>query len=178
MLTFRSLGGPGIRLDYGKSFLAIFPQGEALKDATLTLFSVPDLDAPKETISWPGEYDYDGVAVQGIGHDEGKTVSYAIQVDGVRCAFLSSPLQPLNDEQLEDLGDVDVLCIPTDDPKLIQKLVDEIDPRVLIPVKTGGDDKYAEALKVCGASGVSPEKEYKIKGSLPAEGREVVILES
>ncbi len=106
-----------------------------------------------------------------------KFVSYVLECDSVRMAFLCSPLHDLSDLELEILGDIDVLAIPCDDPKIFQKLIEDIDPRVLVPLR-GDGSKFAEALKLCGAQAVAPVKEYKIKGALPAEGREVVVFEA
>ena len=177
MITFTSLGGNALRLDHGTGALLVFADEEKPQDETLIMRSTPEESPTKGILSWPGEYDFDGVAIMGIGHEEGRLISYVVSVNGVRCAFLCSPLQEWADHELELLGDVDVLCIPSDDPKILQKLVDEIDPRVLIPLKTGGDEKYTEALKICGAIGVEQVSEYILKGALPAEGREVVVLQ-
>jgi len=127
-------------------------------------------------ISWPGEYDVGGIAIRGIGHDEGQRVSYVIDDGKVRTAFLSTPLHEWTDNNLELLGDVDILCIPADDAKIAQKLIDEIDPRVLVPLPTKDEKTFVELLKIVGAQDKEIEKEYKLKGGLPAEGRDVVIL--
>lgn len=177
MLTFTASGPTTVRLQHGRGSLVVFPENTKAKEGLL-LLAKPDETPAKGTISWPGEYDVEGVAIRGIGHDEGTVVSYAVTVEGTRCAFLSAPLRDWSDHELELLGDVDILCIPTDDPKALQKLVDEIDPRVLIPLASGSADKHAESLKICGAQNVESVTEYKVKGSLPAEGREVVLLET
>jgi len=177
MLTFTYLGGTAVQVVNGKKTLIVNAEkGSQSKDDTVVLLGHPEEEPSKGTISWPGEYDIAGIAIRGIGHEEGANVSYVLTASGVRCAFLHSPLHDWNDDELELLGDVDVLCIPSDDPKIIQKLVDEIDPRVLIPLDTGGAEKYAEALKVSGAAGKEAEDKYELKGSLPVEGREVVVL--
>ncbi|HLD63460.1 MAG TPA: MBL fold metallo-hydrolase [Candidatus Peribacteraceae bacterium] len=175
MLTFTALGPTTVRLQHPEGGLVVFPTTKG-KSEDLQLREKPDDEPAKGTVSWPGEYDIKGVAIRGIGHDEGAIVSYAVNVDGTRCAFLSSPLRDWSDHELELLGDIDVLAIPTGDPKIFQKLVDEIDPRVLIPLTAEGG-KQAECLKISGAQGVEAVKEYKIKGGLPTEGREVVLLE-
>lgn len=179
MLTFTYSGGTTVSVKNGTKTLVVHAEkGTKPTDDTIVLLGNPEEEPGKGTISWPGEYDLAGIAIRGIGHEEGAHVSYAITVNGVRCAFLHSPLHDWNDDELELLGDVDVLCIPSDDPKIIQKLVDEIDPRVLIPLDTGGAEKHAEALKVCDAQDKEPVEKYDLKGALPAEGREVVVLKA
>jgi len=143
----------------------------------MTLFSNPDENPPERTISWPGEYDFNGIFIRGLGHKEGAQVSYIINADGVRCLFLSSPLHDLNDSELEIVGDIDVLVLPVDDVKIVQHLIDVVDPRVLIPLETKDGKMFQEVLKICGAVGKETVDEYKVKG-LPAEGREVVVLKA
>ncbi len=179
MLSFSSLGGPIVRLNAGKkTFIVFAKQGSKVPENTLLFFGEPEDQPAKGTISWPGEYDIDGAAIRGIGHEEGNTVSYVIEIDGTRCAFIHSPLHDWTDFELEELGDVDVLCFPTDNPMIVQKIIDEIDPRVLIPLQTGTPDKHAECLKMCGAAGREAVDKFDIKGSLPQDVREVVVLEA
>ncbi|MBU0766935.1 hypothetical protein KKF55_04100 [Patescibacteria group bacterium] len=179
MLTFTSLGGKTIHCVNGGKALVVFPDKPEGKDV-ISLLSNPEKEPTEGVISWPGEYDYDGVAVRGIWHDESEKVSYAIEINEIRVAFLSSPLKEWTDYELELLGDIDILFMPADDVKIAQKLIDLIDPRTLIPLLTKDEETFEELLDKCGAKGKEPENEYKVKGksSLPAEGREVVILKA
>jgi hypothetical protein len=174
MLTFSALGPSSFRLTGGATPIVAFPETvKASKDA-ITLASVPEDKQLENVISWPGEYNMGGVSFRGIGHDEGKQVSYIADVDGIRVGFVSSPLKDWSDKQLESVGDIDALVMPAGDAKLAQKLVDEIDPRVLILLPTKDKDALKAVEKVIGVKERSSE--YKIKGSLPQEGREVVVL--
>lgn len=175
MIVLSSPKGATIRCEFGSKAIVVFPEKPEKADALITLLSSPE-EVPQEgTISWPGEYDIQEISIRGIGHDDGAQISYVVELDDVRCGFLSSPLQSWSDYELELLGDIDVLVIPADDPKKVQKLVDEIDPRILVPVPNGDASVYDEVLNVCGAKGKEVVSEYKVKG-LPAEGREVVVL--
>lgn len=175
MITITSLGGRAIRCVLGNTTLVAFPES-ADSSADISLLSNPEEEVKAGVISWPGEYDISGIAVRGIGHDEGQRVSYVVDDGKVRTAFISTPLHEWEDHNLELLGDVDILCIPTDDAKIAQKMVDTVDPRVLIPLPTKDEKTFVELLKHVGAQDKEIEPEYKLKGSLPAEGREVVIL--
>ena len=177
MITFSSHGGLSVECVLDKTTLIAFPQNKDAKADIVLLGELED-EPTHERISWPGEYDISGIAIRGIGHDEGQRVSFAVDMDGVRIGFLASPLHDWSDHELELLGNIDILCFPADDPKLAQKLIDNIDPRVLIPLSNGDAKMYEEVLKVSGAQGKTPEAEYKLKGSLPQEGREVVVLKS
>ncbi|MCF7844920.1 MAG: hypothetical protein K9M03_03790 [Kiritimatiellales bacterium] len=179
MLTFTSLGGKTIHCVNGGKAVVVFPDKPQGNDV-ISLLANPEEEPADGVISWPGEYDYAGVAIRGIGHGEGDIVSYAIEIDGIRMAFLASPLKEWTDYELELLGNIDILFMPADDVKIAQKLIDLIDPRTLIPLPTKDQATFEELLDKCGAKGKEPESEYKVKGrgSLPVEGRDVVVLKA
>lgn len=175
MLTFSATKGAAVVCVGAKKSILVFPKGE-INANDLSLISSPEEETHEGVISWPGEYDYDGVTIRGIGHDEGQQVSFVTRIDGVCVAFLSSPVKEWSDYEIELLGDVDVLVVPSEKPKILQKIIDEVDPRVLI-LRLSGDKKVdEEAIAVCGAQDAEPVSELKLKGSLPAEGRQIVIL--
>lgn len=200
MATITSVGGLTVKCVFGKTALLVFPsapasaqpplklqpaskatageQGKNNPEGMVSLFSHPDEVPPAGTISWPGEYDFNGISIRGLGHKEGSQVSYVIAAEGVRSAFLSSPLHALSEFEQELIGDIDILVLPVDDVKTVQQLLDVLDPRVFIPLHSKDDKAFQEILKICGAVGKEAVEEYKIKGSLPAEGREVVVLSS
>lgn len=177
MAIISSLGGLALQGTFGKTDFIIFPpaQGKAGPEGTVTLFAHPDEQPPARTISWPGEYDFNGIYVRGLGHEEGRQVSYVISADDVTCLFMSSPLHTLNDAELEWIGDIDVMVLPIDDVKTVQHLLDVVDPRVFIPLAAKDDKAFQEVLKICASVGKEAVDEYKVRG-LPAEGREVVLL--
>lgn len=175
MITIKSLGGKTLLCEIEGKKIAAIAESQSDK-ADLTLVEKPEEAVTPGVISWPGEYDVDGIAVRGIGHDEGQRVSYTVDTGKVRIAFIASPLHDWSDFNLELLGDVDILCLPTDDAKIGHKMIDTVDPRVLIPLPTKDETTFVELLKAAGAQDKEIEKEYKLKGGLPAEGREVVIL--
>ncbi|NOS67279.1 MAG: hypothetical protein HOO67_02845 [Candidatus Peribacteraceae bacterium] len=174
MLTFTALSPTSFKLQNGDATLTVFPDGGKAPKDGITLVALPEEKETAGVISWPGEYNMGGVSVRGIGHEDGKQVSYVADPEHIRCAFLSDPVKDWTDKQIEAVGDIDVMVMTAADVKLTQKLVDEFDPRVLILLP--GKDK--EALKsVEKVIGVKQRvSEYKIKGSLPQEGRDVVVL--
>lgn len=176
-LTFTSLGGSSIRIAGASRPVVVFPDKAASFGDAIVLLPVPEEDVPDTVISWPGEYNEFGVSIKGIGHGEGQQVSYVVELEGVRCAFLSSPLQDWTDKQLEMVGDIDVLVLPTDEVKVAQKLIDEFDPRVLMLISGKDKDAYAAIAKVVGLKPDAVMEEYKLKSQLPAEGREVLVLQ-
>lgn len=174
MLVFAAQKDAGIQCSGADRPLTVYPSG-SIDPKAVTLLSKPEEEPTAGVFSWPGEYDIAGMTIKGVGHTEGRQVSFVVVMNGVRCAFLSSPLHEWSDHELEFLGDVAVLSVPAEKPKILQKIIDEVDPRMLILLPVQGKID-ADVLNVCGAKNVEPVSEYKLKGALPAEGREVVVL--
>lgn len=173
MLLFTALDAGSFRLSGSATQVIVFPSNGAKSAAegAVVLLPTPEEEATKGCVSWPGEYNVAGVSIKGIGHVEGQQVSYVVEAEGVRMGILSSPLQDWSDSQFDLAPQIDVLALPADDAKLVQRLVDEFDPRVilLLPGK--------DAAAVQKAIGVKEHvTEYKLKGSLPADGREAYVL--
>jgi hypothetical protein len=174
MLTFTPIGGVSVRVTGGEMPVVSFPAKPVA--GSINLLISPQEFPNREQLSWPGEYDVAGISVRGIGQLDGQKVSYTADIDHTRIAFPSSPLEVWDEVDIERLGDVHVLVLPAEDAKLCQKLIDEIDPRVLILVP-GADGKLnPEVIKAAGAVNNEHVSEYKLKGSLPQEGREVVVF--
>ena len=174
MIQFTSLGPDSCKITGGEKPVIVFPEAAKADQNMITLLPVPEESTTVGALSWPGEYNEAGISIRGIGHAEGQQVSYVLEMDGVRIGVLSSPLKDWSDKQVEGAPNIDVLVIPAGDPKVVQKLVDEFDPRVLILLP--GTDKNALAAVEKGIGVKERVGEYKLKGSLPAEGREVIVL--
>src|SRR3989344_2395274 len=150
-------------------------------------------------VEGPGEYEIKGVFVQGInsfhddkeGKERGKNTIYTIETDGIRLCHLGDLGQnQLTDEQLEKIGQVDVLMIPVGGVYTIssgeaQKIIGQIEPKIVIPMhyelpglkfKLEGVDKF---LKAMGKNSIEPQDKLTVKTStLPKEGdMEIVVLQ-
>jgi hypothetical protein len=174
MLTFNHLEGVSIRVSGAGMPIVSFPAKPVA--GAINLLPSPQENPNREQLSWPGEYDVAGITVRGIGQMEGQKISYLIEADDVRIAFPNTPLEAWDDADIERLGDVHVLVLPSDDVKLCQKLIDDIDPRILIIVPAADGSLHPEVLKAAGAADKEHVSEFKLKGSLPQEGREVVVF--
>ena len=99
-------------------------------------------------ITGSGEYEVKGVFVKGIdsfhddvdGKDRGKNTIYTIETENIRFCHLGDFGQKqLTDDQLEKIGPVDILMIPvggvyTIDASQAQKIVGQVDPKIVIPM--------------------------------------------
>lgn len=174
MLTYTLAGPASVKCTGGAMPVLSYPQKPL--DGAINLFASPEEAPTRERISWPGEYDVSGITIRGIGQLDGQKVSYMVENDGVRTAFISAPVEQWEAMDIEHFGDIHVLVLPAEDAKRCQTLIDEIDPRVLIIVPGADGSVNPEVLKAAGAQGKEVSKEYKQKGSFAAEGREVVVL--
>lgn len=93
-------------------------------------------------ISDPGEYDLKGVTITGIplNQDEGRYVTvFLIESEGLSVLNLTHIREwTIEEKQLEDLGEIDVLLLPTGSnsvltPKKAAQITREIEPKMVIP---------------------------------------------
>lgn len=167
--------------------------GRLGKDVAAVLVSHPDeagvaakLFPEVFVIAGPGEYEIKDVLVRGVAaHNGDAKILYALEDEGVTLAYLSDTNQAeISDEQLDALGTIDVLFVPvggknTLDAKRAMHLVQEIEPRIVIPIMYGseGHDSVEAFARGFGSAAERTEK-YKLgKKDLPATEMKLVVLE-
>lgn len=99
-------------------------------------------------IDSPGEYELRDIFVQGIpsfhdkkkGEERGRNIIYTVESEDIRVCHLGDFGQDeLTDEQLKDIGEVDVLMVPvggvyTINSQEATKVISQIEPRIVIPM--------------------------------------------
>ncbi|KKR05853.1 MAG: Zn-dependent hydrolase of the beta-lactamase fold-like protein [Parcubacteria group bacterium GW2011_GWC2_39_14] len=147
-------------------------------------------------IDRPGEYEFRGMFVTGIGsyHDKeegaklGKSTMYKIESEDLCILHCGDLGTTLSEAQIEKIGEVDILLIPvggkyTLDAKDAAEVVRQIEPRVVIPMhyKIPGlniDISGVEAFcKEMGSEGERMNKFKFQKKDLPIEETKFIILE-
>jgi len=149
-------------------------------------------------IDSPGEYEKSGVYIRGVrsshdkvnGKERGPNTIYVIKAEDITVCHLGDLGQSkLEDEQLEDIGDVDILMIPvggnyTIDYREATEIIGQIEPKIVIPmhykvkdlkVDIAGPEKFIKEISL------TPEKVDKLKiqrKNLPIEETKLVIFES
>lgn len=146
----------------------------------------------------PGEYEIKGAEFRGIiashgeldGKDLGSNTLFVMDIDGIKICHLGDLGTSLSSEQVEQIGNVDILMIPvgsvfTIDAKKAAKIVSEIEPRIVIPIhyktkdgKSNDIKRLDEVDKFLHEMGVKPEEKGTLKinkKDLPEEP-EVVVL--
>ena len=149
-------------------------------------------------INDPGEYEIKDVFIQGINsyHDEkegkerGQNTIYTIEAEEMRLCHLGDFGQKeLTPEQLEKIGDIDILMVPvggafTIDAKGAAKIISQIEPRLAIPMHYHLPglkiklDSLEVFLKEMGRKSATPEPKLLIKKKdLIAEETKIVVLQ-
>jgi L-ascorbate metabolism protein UlaG (beta-lactamase superfamily) len=148
-----------------------------------------NLDALKNDpylIKNPGEYETNGVFVYGINSlvANEKSSIYKIFSEDISLLHLGSLTEALNNEQLDRVGNIDILFILVDEKKSeskkISELISQIEPRLVIPMTadTNIDEKFLNDLaKSCGLKSETIDKLKILKKDLATEETKMVILQ-
>ncbi|MFI5212350.1 MAG: MBL fold metallo-hydrolase [Candidatus Saccharimonadales bacterium] len=158
--------------------------------ATEARFATND-DEAQLRIEGPGEYEMGPFSIRGIAAvrhldtsaDEKASTIYRIEIGDVRIAILGNITPKLSEEQLEELGMIDLLVVPvggggyTLDGTSAAAIVRQVDPKAVIPVSYADStlkyevpqDALDTFVKELGAPVESMAK-YKVKAAstLPA----------
>jgi len=124
-------------------------------------------------VEGPGEYEVKEVFIQGI--PSSNNTIYVLEAEEIRfCHFGDSGQKELTDEQLEKIGQVDVLMISAVDEA--QRIINQIEPKMVIPMDY---DNVAKFLKTMGKPSIAPIDKLVVKlSTLPKEGAmEIVVLQ-
>jgi len=168
-----------------------------------TLHSTGGVDTPF-LINGPGEYEVKEVFVHGIpsfhnnvlSEEKSQNTIYTIEVEGIQLCHLGAFSQKeLTPDQLEKIGEVDILMIPiggfphqnqrqeTISSKEAPKIMSQIEPKIIIPmyyqipklkIKLDGLDKF---LKTMGIKSIEPLPKLLVKKKdLPEEEVKIIVL--
>ncbi len=170
--------------------------------------AVSEVSGKPFVIDIPGEYELRGIFITGIpsfhdpprlaeasrgeagkveGKEHGRNTVYSMLVEGVRLVHLGDLGHPLSDEQIEKLGNVDILMVPvgghtTLSAKDAEDIVTEIEPRVVIPMhyqlpglkeELDGVEKF---IKEVGIAKEEMEKFRVMKKELPEETTRLIVF--
>jgi len=146
-------------------------------------------------ITGPGEYEISGVLIIGMAtfHDEekgskrGKNTAYLMEVDEISVCHLGDLGHVLTAEQVEEIGNVDVLLLPVGGVSTINapkaaEVVRQLEPKAVVPMhyKTPALNRELESvdrfLKEIGVREVESQAKLSFtKSSLPATTQVFVL---
>ncbi len=147
-------------------------------------------------VDGPGEYEIKGISILGIesfhdqkqGQERGLNTIYLIESEEIRLCHLGDFGQDrFSDEQVEALGEVDILFIPvggktTVDASAAATLVNQLEPKLVVPMHYKLPDLKIELdpadkfLKELGAPSKESVDKITIKKKLLPESTEVVVM--
>lgn len=181
-------GDGSITIKGKKTTVKINPK-ELKKDSEdVVIFSSEQADHKGLKIfDWPGEYEIKSVPIVNMRawtkpKDDEKATDTLIsrfEVDGISFCHLGDLGHEITSETTDKIGDVDILIVPVEGNlpiKKIQSIIEEVEPRAVLPVNY---TSLAEFNKELSVEPIEAQKSYSLKtrGSLPDDKREYIILE-
>lgn len=144
----------------------------------------------------PGEYEASGIYIEGIqsyhdekkGAEKGLNTIFIADIEDIKVCHLGDLGHVLENGELEKIGDVDVLMVPvggtyTIDAEKAMKVINEIDPAIVIPmhyeipklnINLASLDDF---LDISEAKGIESQGVLKLKkADLPKDDRKIVVL--
>lgn len=149
-------------------------------------------------LSGPGEYEVKGVIIKGVatyhdsqhGSQQGKNTVFVFDFEGIRIVHLGDLGHKLTENQLSEIGAVNVLFVPvgggtTIGPEEASEVVAQLEPNIVIPMHykvsgaSGELSNLADVSEFEKVMGVEAKRQDKldIKGMPQEEEIQVVVLE-
>lgn len=158
--------------------------------------NVKGVEGEPRVFNWPGEYETGGVHFRGIpsfhapkeAAEQTENTIFTYNLKGIRLCHLGDIGTKLTPEQLDQVGDIDILFVPiggvdTIDAKKAKEVIEQIEPRMVIPMvynTEGSSVGLAELqpfLSEMGAQNTEALESLSVKRSdLPEENSKLVIL--
>lgn len=206
-MEFQYLGGNCVRISTKQANviiddnLADLGLKSAIKADDVVLFTGPHGEPSVQTkivISQPGEYEVSKVSVHGLparSHmdEQGKESAtiFKITADDIRVLIVGHIYPELSEQQLEEIGLVDVMIIPvggngyTLDGVGALKVIKKVEPKIIIPVHYADKSinypvPQQDLDSVLQSLAMEPKDrvaKLKLKGSDLFEGSQLIILE-
>lgn len=146
-----------------------------------------------DVVNWPGEYEIKGVAIIAIpaytneqkegDTDTGRILLYSMLVDDVRICHLAEIGQDFDEEILSKIGDIDILFVSAASSKglpikKLHRAIEDIDPRVVIPMNYKDNKDLEPFLKELGVTEHETLEVFEIKdkGQLPDDKTDFIVL--
>ncbi len=148
-----------------------------------------EVEGEPKVLNWPGEFEVSNVAIEAISPLGEDLNMFIFALDGIKICHLSYLSHELPEELINQIGEVDILMVPVGgsevlDGKTAQKVVEAIEPRVVIPMLFAATETKmniggaSEFLKAMGKSDTAPVEKFTISGrsGLPEDRMEFVLL--
>ncbi len=147
--------------------------------ATVSLFT-SQVDSASEkngrVFTGPGEYEVQGSMIEGISLGTNNT-AYSVVVEGLHVFYALGVTKTFTDAQLERIDGVDVLILNVDEDKaeLMNGVISQIEPKVIVPLNE--DEKELKVLAAEFGAEITPVEKCKVtKKELPEDSQQLVVL--
>lgn len=205
-MEFSYHGGNCIKINVKKATivvddnLAALGQKDVAKADDITLATSDHIGAKagRMLIDSPGEYEVSDISVQGVGargamDDAGtkKATIYKLTAEDLSVVVLGHVFADITEDEVEELGHVDVLFVPvggngyTLDGVDALKLIKKIEPRIVIPTHYADKEltyevpqaSLEEAVTTLGMEPVQTTNKLKLKAADIPESLQLYVLE-
>jgi L-ascorbate metabolism protein UlaG (beta-lactamase superfamily) len=155
---------------------------------------VPTSLQPAFRLEGPGEYEIHDVLVTGIrtardearGAERGLNTAFVVLLDGLHAIHLGDLGHLLTEEQLREIGPVDVACVPLGghlSPAKAAEVVAQLEVNLVVPLlvaenETDSETALAKFLHEMGAKDLTPQPKLVVTISSVPEETTVALLES
>jgi len=155
------------------------------KDSDSVLVFTSKQENSSSIFDWPGEYEAGGVGFTGVAYKKGddtEGIIYNFDVNHIRVCHLAYISDELSEEELEQIGSVDILLLPigedgTVNAKKAVKVVEQIEPRIIIPMLFS-EINLTEFKKEMGIVELEAIEKLDIKrSSLPSDEMKCILLQ-
>lgn len=133
-------------------------------------------------IDGPGEYDVKDFCITGFNSQQA-AVPYIIETEGITLCHLPGAIfeKDVSEDTLNDLGEIDILLISAGntlaESEKAVKIVNQLEPRIVIPMDFDSAKKPVNFLKELGASDIESQPKLTIKKKdLPQDEIKMVLL--
>jgi L-ascorbate metabolism protein UlaG (beta-lactamase superfamily) len=178
------------KLQSGETSILINPENNrlkadiVLKTITSTLEDAIVSDLSSGVISFPGEYEINGISITGFpltGESTDKFLKtvYLLSWEDLNIVLLGHCSDPIPASLMEEFIEADILFLPVGghflEPSVAARMVKQIEAKIVIPYFS---KEYSEFLKALGQKADSMEKfVFKKKDILSEKGRPILLTE-
>jgi L-ascorbate metabolism protein UlaG (beta-lactamase superfamily) len=141
----------------------------------------------------PGEFEVRQVLMTGVrtelgdgdGRDGGRNIAFVYELDGVHVCHLGDIGALLTEEELGEIGSVELLCLPIGGSLTATaagELVAQVDPKLVVPLVVDTEPATARQaldrfLHEMGASNLVPQPKFSLTISTVPDETTVILLE-
>lgn len=133
-------------------------------------------------VSTPGEVGIKNIFICGIPHFEGKQLKiiYKITAENLKICFWGEAINQLTTEELDKIGEVDILVLPVSSKmissKRVAEIINDIEPGMVIPCSWKNKNDLADLIKEIGPKNTEEVEKLKIKKKDLVEGKIKLII--